>query len=154
MEVLDLGNAGIAHIIQLAVAPVFLLAGIGGILNVIATRLARVVDRVRRLEFDIPTADPGLRDMEIRELNILDRRMILCNLAIGLSTCAAIFVCMVVIILFIANLVEMSFAKSVSLLFILAMISLTAALMLFLAEVTVATRAVRVNEQYIARRRR
>jgi hypothetical protein len=49
--------SSVAHTIQLAVAPVFLLAGIGGILNVIATRLARVVDRVRALERDVPTAE-------------------------------------------------------------------------------------------------
>ena len=155
MDFTDLGTtATVAHIIQLAVAPVFLLAGIGGILNVVATRLARVVDRMRRLEDEIPTAEGELRRMELRELNILDRRMTICNASIGLCTAAALLICIVVIVLFVANLVTMSFAVPVSLLFILAMVSLTFGLLLFLAEVTIATRAVRVNEKYLARRRR
>ncbi|MDP8913815.1 MAG: DUF2721 domain-containing protein, partial [Pseudomonadota bacterium] len=64
----------VAHTIQLAVAPVFLLAGIAGILNVVATRLARVVDRVRKLERDIPEVKQALREQELSELAILDRR--------------------------------------------------------------------------------
>lgn len=141
----------IAQTIQLAVTPVFLLAGIGGILNVIATRLARVVDRVRSLEGHIPDADEEERAEEIMELEILDRRMTYCHWSIGLSTASALLICIVVMVLFVSNLVHMDFAVPVSLLFVAAMVSLTLGLLLFLAEVTVATRFVRVNEKFVSR---
>jgi len=139
----------IASIIQLSVAPVFLLAGIAGILNVLAARLARIVDRARMLEVDVPTAEAEVQKAEIRELAILDRRMTMCHWAIGLCTFAALLVCIVVAVLFIAVLSELHFAVTVSLLFIAAMLSVTMGLLLFLGEVTIATRWVRVSEQFV-----
>lgn len=143
----------IALTIQLVVAPVFLLAGIAGILNVVASRLARVVDRVRGLEIDVLTADEEVRRREIEELKVLDRRIRVCQLSIVLCTSSALFVCLVVMLMFIGQLVTLNLATTVALLFIAAMASLTSGLLLFLAEVTIATRWVRVNEQYVARRR-
>ncbi len=144
----------VAHTIQLAVAPVFLLAGIGGILNVVASRLARVVDRVRRLELDVPEAEESLRKQELEELAILDRRMNLCHFSIGLCTTSALLICIVVMVLFLAGLTRMDFALWVSLLFIAATACLTLGLLLFLAEVTIATRSVRVSEQYVRKKAR
>lgn len=146
--------ATIAHIIQLAVAPVFLLAGIGGILNVVAHRLARVVDRVRSLERDVDAIEADERTRELKTLAILDRRMRLCHWAIGLCVVAAILICLVVVVLFVADLVAINFAIPVSLLFIAAMVSLTSGLLLFLTEVTIATRSVRVDEKFMTRRKR
>jgi Protein of unknown function (DUF2721) len=142
----------IAQIIQLSVAPVFFLAGIGGFLNVLAARLARVVDRARSLERHVPTADADEKAMELAELAVLDRRMALCHWSIGLCTAAAVLICLVIAVLFVADLVTMNFALPVSLLFIGAVTTLTAGLMLFLAEVTIATRHVRVSEQFVMRR--
>jgi hypothetical protein len=144
--------SNIAHIIQLAIAPVFLLAGLGGILNVVASRLARVVDRVRTLERDVPTAEEELRIAELRELAILDRRMGLCHWSVALCTTSALLICLVVMILFVADLIALNFAVPVSLLFIAAMASVTVGLLLFLLEVTIATRFVRVNEKFMTRR--
>ncbi len=181
----------VARTIQLAVAPVFLLAGIAGILNVVATRLARVVDRVRELERDIPEAEQAIRDQELSELAILGRRMSVCHLSIGLCTASALLICMVVMILFLAGLTGMDFATSVSLLFIGATLCLTLGLLLFLehfpkkwapvfrwevlklliwslsdpprrlrlggkgsSEVTIATRSVRVNEEFVLKKKR
>jgi hypothetical protein len=143
----------VATIIQLAVTPVFLLAGVSGILNVLAQRLARVVDRARKLESDFPTAERDVQDAELRELAILDRRMAFCHWAIGFCTAGALLVCLVVMVLFIADLTALEFAVPVSLLFIASMLSVTIGLLLFLAEVTVATRWVRVSEQFVFRRR-
>jgi hypothetical protein len=139
----------IASIIQLSVAPVFLLAGIAGILNVLAARLARIVDRARNLESDFPTADSDVQRAELRELVILDRRMTMAHWAIGLCTFAALLVCVVVMVLFVAVISALQFAVPVSLLFIGAMVSVTLGLLLFLAEVTIATRWVRVSEQFV-----
>lgn len=145
----DTSITNVASIIQLAIAPVFLLAGIAGILNVLAARLARIVDRARSLELDVPTAEEKVRTAELRELVILDRRMTLCHWAIGLCTAAALLVCVVIMVLFVADIVELAFALPVSLLFIATMISVTLGLLLFLAEVTIATRWVRVSEQFV-----
>lgn len=146
------GILDIAHIIQLAIAPVFLLAGLSGLLNVVASRLSRVVDRVRSLESDVPTAEEQLRIREIDELRILDLRMRICHFSIGLCTASAVLICLVVMILFIASLKAMNFGVPVSLLFIAAMLCLTLGLMLFLAEVTISTRSVRVSEEYIRKK--
>ena len=144
----------IAHIIQLAVAPVFLLAGIGSLLNVFAARLARVVDRARQIERHLAEAQEEEDLIELKELEILDRRMAICHWAIGLCTTAALLICLVVMILFVADIVAIKFAMPISLLFIAAMVSLTCGLLLFLAEITIATRSVRVNEKYVTRGRR
>lgn len=144
--------SSIAHIIELAIAPVFLLAGLGGILNVVASRLSRVVDRVRTLENDVPTADAELQAAELRELAILDRRLQLCHWSVGLCTMAALLICLVVMILFVANLISLNFAVPVSLLFIAAMVSVTIGLLLFVFEVTIATRFVRVDEKFMRQR--
>jgi hypothetical protein len=141
--------SSVAHTIQLAVAPVFLLAGIGGILNVIATRLARVVDRVRALERDVPTAEEAVRRQELAELAILDRRMSICHLSIGLCTASALLICMVVMVLFVAGLQGTQYSVPVSLLFIGATLCLTFSLLLFLAEITIATRFVRVSDEFV-----
>ncbi len=148
----DASVTTIAHIIQLSIAPVFLLAGLGGILNVVASRLARVVDRVRTLEREVPTAEAELQTADLRELAILDRRMGLCHWWVALCTTSALLICLVVMILFVADLVTMNFAVPVSLLFIAAMASLTLGLLLFLFGVTIATRFVRVDEKFVTRR--
>ncbi len=135
----------IAHNIQLAVAPVFLLTGIGSILNVLAARLGRAVDRARRLEADI-AGYPSTRRIEaLSELRLLDRRMAAINRAIGLCTMSALIVCLVVAILFIGDLVPMRWTGVVALLFVLAMALLIVGLTLFLYEIQIALKSVRVK---------
>ncbi len=141
----------IAHNIQLAVAPVFLLSGIGAILNVLAARLGRVTDRARKLEADIP-GYPSLRRQEaIAELGVLDKRMGATNRAIALCTLSALLVCVVVAVLFIGDLMPMRWTGVVAILFITAMALLIAGLMLFLYEVQIALRSVRIKAAVMAR---
>lgn len=135
----------IAQSIQLAVAPVFLLTGIGSMLNVLATRLGRITDRARRIESDISGYPSDRRRLAIAELAILDRRMAASHWAIALCTCAALLVCIVVAILFVGELVPMRGTAAVPVLFIGAMTLLIVGLMLFLYEVQVALRSVRVR---------
>ena len=137
----------IAHLIQLAVAPVFLLAGIAGIINVLAHRLARVVDRSRQLEAEPPDGNEVVRRLFFEELNILDRRMRVVNWSLSCCTAGALFVCVVVAILFIAGLTNFASAKPIALLFILAMLLLIVGLILFLYEVRLATRALQVSRR-------
>lgn len=135
----------VAHIIQLAIAPVFTLAGIGALLNVMANRLARVVDRWRALETALPGAGEELRRLSIMELSILDQRMARIHLAISLSTLAALLICVVIILLFTGQLMPVPVAQAVSILFVASMIFLSIALVSFLMEVRIASRTLRVT---------
>ena len=137
----------IAHQIQLAVAPVFLLAGIAGMINVLAHRLARVVDRSRQLESEPPGEQEALRSLYFAELGILDQRMRVVNWSLSCCTAGALFVCVVVAILFVADLAKIAFAKPIALLFILAMLLLIVGLILFLYEVRLATKALKISRQ-------
>lgn len=140
---------GIAQIIQLSVAPVFLLVGVGGLLNVITNRLARIVDRVRALEEDVPHADEPRRRDEIGELTVLARRMMICQWAIASCTFSAMLVCVMVMVLFIAGIQALDFEAVVAFLFVAVMGALTLGLALFLWEVRISTRVVRVREEYV-----
>ena len=144
----------IAHQIQLAVAPVFLLAGIGSILNVLAGRLARVVERARDLERDFAAFDEETRALATAELRILDRRMTVVNFALSACTAAALFVCVLVAMLFVADLADIAFGRPVAWLFVIAMLLLIAGLILFLWEVRLAMRALRVRRASMPHRRR
>jgi hypothetical protein len=137
----------IAHQIQLAVAPVFLLAGIGGIINVLAHRLARVVDRSRQLEAEPVAGSESGRAAYAAELCLLERRMKVVNWAISLCTASALFVCVVVAILFVADLARIAFARPIAMLFIVAMLLLIAGLVLFLYEIRLAMRALQVSRE-------
>lgn len=139
--------AGIAHQIQLATAPVFLLAGIAGIINVLAHRLARVVDRSRQLEAEPPDDDEAVRRLYFAELAILDARMRVVNWSLTCCTAGALFVCVLVGILFVAGLGKIGFAKLIAVLFVVTMLLLVAGLLLFLYEVRLATRALKVSRQ-------
>lgn len=144
----------IAHTIQLSVAPVFLLAGIGGILNVIAGRLNRVVDRSRLLEQLHAGSSGEEHDRHVWELRLLDRRITLASNAIFLCVASAVAVCAVVTLLFVADVANLKYGNSVSILFMLAMILLAAGLVLFLIETRVAVRGIRVREHLLERERR
>jgi hypothetical protein len=123
----------IARVIQLALAPAFLLTGVASLLNVFANRLARIVDRTRVLEIRV---EPGCDGPP--ELEILRRRGELVRWAITMGTGAALFVSLVIGFAFLGFLLGMNFASVVAGLFVAAMVALTLALGLFLREVTLA----------------
>lgn len=135
--------AAIASQIQLAVAPVFLLAGVGAILNVLANRLARVVDRARKVAAAEASLDPAEREQAAVELRLLARRIKAANLAIICCTASALFVCVVIAVLFIAEPTRIGAARLIATLFIVAMGLLIAGLILFLQEVRLAMLSLR-----------
>lgn len=137
--------SAIAHLIQLAIAPVFLLTGVGSILNVLSQRLSRVVDRARRLELDFASLDPSHREGAKNELRVLDRRMTLSILALSFCTATALLVCVLIAILFVADLTNFAFGRPIALLFILAMLMLIVGLVLFLWEVRLAMQSIRIR---------
>jgi len=137
--------ADIAHVIQLSIAPVFLISGIAALLSVLSGRLARLIDRARILEAQIANANGAAQDHLHDELSILARRGKLIYRAITLGTTSALLVCFVIASLFISALGEYPISKIVGGLFIGAMLALIAALLFFLREVFLATRALRIG---------
>ena len=128
----------IAHLIQLSIAPVFLLTGVGTLLNVLSGRLARIIDRARVLEqrWDEP-ATPH-RAAILSELCVLEKRGRLMHHAIKLSTSSALLVCFVIAALFASSMLHYSDRLVVSGLFIAAMLAVIVSLSLFLREVHLA----------------
>jgi MFS family permease len=139
------GLTQLAQIIQLAVAPVFLLAGLGAFLNVCAGRLARIVDRARRLEPRILESRGEEHDRLIREVRMLDRRIRVVNAAIFVSVLAAVLISLVVILLFGAFLTGYRFGTAIALLFIAAMVCTGLGFAIFLHETRLGTRSVRIG---------
>jgi hypothetical protein len=134
----------VAGVIQLAVAPVFLLAGIAGLLGVLSTRLARIIDRARVIERRVPQAKHDeQRALLRRETTVLWRRIALINWAIRLCVAGALAICLVIIALFVGEFVAFNIAVAVAVLFVLAMILIVAGLMFLLREVSLATRHMR-----------
>lgn len=134
----------IATTIQVAVAPVFLLAGIAGFLNVLSARLGRIVDRARVLEVQIMQDKyASIRSKLESELRSLWRRVRLINWAIWLCATAALTVCFVIIAIFIGEYIQLDIALTVGLLFIWAMILLATGLISFLAEISISTQTLR-----------
>ena len=135
----------LAQIIQLAVAPVFLLAGIGAFLNVCAGRLARIIDRARALEPRILASRGAEHDRLIGEVRLLDRRIRVVNYAIFTTVLAALLISAVVVLLFVAFLTGYKIGTAVALLFIASMLSTALGFAIFLHETRLGTRSVRVR---------
>src|SRR5882724_10285564 len=91
----ELAVSGIAHVIQLAVAPVFLIAGIGGMLGVLSNRLARIVERARKLEERLTTGTEALNTSLRRDLAVLLHRAKLSHWAIVACTICSLLICLV-----------------------------------------------------------
>lgn len=145
------GLSTVAATIQTAIAPVFLLAGIGSILNVLAGRLSRVVDRVRALELLHPRSSGPEHERHVRELRLLDWRIWVINWALSFCVTSAVAVCLVVAVLFVARLVNLHIGTIVAVAFIFAMLMLTIGLMLFLIEVRLSLRAITVRAELLER---
>jgi len=139
----------LALIIQLAVAPVFLLAGIAGFLNVMSGRLGRIVDRARVVGLrELRLTDLEQKDICQRELRILWRRSKITNWAIGLCTAAALLVCTLIVSLFVGGFWKLHIGGLIIGFFVLALVFLIVALMLFLKEVQLATRTLRIAREF------
>jgi hypothetical protein len=142
---------GLAHTIQLSLAPAFLLNGIGIILGMLTGRLTRIVDRARVVEADFTPRDHPLHVHQVNELRLLDRRMRIVNNAIFLATMSAVVLCTVVAAMFLARLAGFGFARTLALMFAASLLLLIASLVLFLVEVRVAVRAIRIRDELLER---
>ena len=145
--------ADLAHTIQIAVAPVFLLTGVSGFLNVLTSRLGRAVDCARTLKAEFAAEDHPDHALHVHELRSLDRRIMLANWAILLCTSAAAMIWLVVAGLFIADLADLGFARTMAFGFVAAMALLISGLAMFLAEVRLSQRSIRDRNRLLARDR-
>src|SRR3954463_10907219 len=134
----DLSVNTVAEIVRLALAPVFLLSGIGAFLNVLASRLSRIVDRSRDIEPLLLASRGAEHERWVSDLKVLDRRMSLISWATGLSVTSAILTCLVVVLLFGANLVRTPLGREIAWLFIASMAAIGAGFGVFLIETTIA----------------
>lgn len=132
---LNLALGDIGHVIQLAIAPVFLLTAVGTLLNVLVNRLGRSVDRRRNLVAALPALQGELVDSARGELAYVARRVRLIYSAILLAVVCALLICLLIAIAFMDALVASDLSQLVAILFVLAMLALIGSLALFLREI-------------------
>lgn len=132
----------IARVIQLAIAPVFLLTAVGTIIGVLSGRLARFVDRTRVLEEQVNAAQAGAAPIQA-ELETLVRRMALRYLAIALSVICTLFISVMIVLAFTDAFLSLDLSKMIGLLFVAAMLTFIASQLAFLREIFLAVGSAR-----------
>lgn len=145
-------STDVAHLIQVALTPVFLISAIGVTLNVLTSRLARIVDRARAMEDQLlsDTRPPESATLH-RQLAVAARRARLINGAILMITLAALFIAMVVVMLFLNAFIRWDLSAFIAAMFILSMLSLAGSLLSFLIEVRLATKTLRIGIEEASR---
>jgi hypothetical protein len=141
----ELTGAGVGHAIQLAVAPVFLITGIGATLGVLASRLGRIVDFARVLESQLSTSDEKERREIHARLAILSKRARLVYAAISLSAMCALLISALIVILFLEVFLSLEMPRLIGVLFIIAMLAFITELFCYLREVYLATANLRIG---------
>jgi len=141
--------ADIAHLIQTSVGPVFLVSGVGVTLNVLTTRLARIIDRSRAFESQLASGQEAAAHVaEIRhELVVLARRAGLINRAITLATLSALLAAVVVVMLFADAFIRWNIGAAIAGVFVASLLSLVGAFFVFLLEVRLGTATLRIGER-------
>jgi len=132
---LNLALGDIAHVIQLAIAPVFLLTAVGTLLNVLVNRLGRSVDRRRVLTGSLPELQGAVGESARGELTFVARRVKLIYSAILLAVICALLICLLIAIAFLDALLATDLSQLVAIFFVLAMLALIGSLGLFLREI-------------------
>jgi hypothetical protein len=128
----------IAGVIQLAVAPVFMLTAVGAILAALNLRLGRAVDRRRALEKLLPRVAQGERAAAEQELATIARRIRFVYLSILFAVVSGLFICLLIVGAFLGAFVRADLSYTIGAMFIFAMLALIACLLLFLREIFLA----------------
>ncbi len=129
---------GLAKAIQLSVAPVFLLAGVSGLLGVFTNRLARIIERARVLQDQARESAIATGRQVRKELQVQKRRIALVMRAIQCCTVTVLLVALVVAVVFVSAVARLDLALMVVPLFVAAMVFLMVAVVLFLLEIQLA----------------
>lgn len=139
----------IAHTIQLALAPVFVLVAMGNIMNILSTRLGRIVDRARKLQEIHGTTTGMEHDLIVAEIRGIDRRIDLVTRAIRMLVIAGLAIGMTVAILFMEELADYRLERVAAGFFLGAIGLLMWGLVLFLREIRIAAASLRIREDYL-----
>jgi hypothetical protein len=143
---IDLQTENVAKLIQLALGPVFLISGVGITLSMLTQRLARIVDRARRLEDEREATSSEKKLATIDEdLKVIFRRARHINVAIFLCTTSAFLTALVVTLLFASEFVPLGVGGVIAIMFVSSMVCLSTAFLMFLLEVRIATNALRIG---------
>lgn len=139
----------IAHTIQLALAPVFVLVAIGNILNLMSTRLGRVVDRARFLQGRHGETEGMEHDQLVAEIRAIDKRISLTTAAIRLLVISGLSIGVTVAILFLEEMGSISLERVAAGFFLLSIGLLMWALVLFLRETQIAAQMLKIPREYL-----
>ena len=138
MEMIDAHVPEIFTVIQLAVAPVFLLTAIGTVIAALNIRLGRAVDRRRDLEDRLPKMTTEEQPSAREELATIARRIFFIYYAITSAVTSGLFVCLLIAAAFIGAFVQARLSYAIGAMFVFAMLALIASLLLFLREIFLA----------------
>lgn len=147
MTGIDLQTENVARLIQLALGPVFLISGVGITLSMLTQRVARIVDRARSLESqrESTTAEKALAHID-EDLRVIFRRVRYINSAIALCTTSALLTALVVTLLFASEFSPLGVGGVIAGMFVAATACLALAFLMFLIEVRIATKALRIGK--------
>ena len=135
----------VARVIQLAIAPVFMLTAVASIINALLGRLARAVDRRRAVEGMLETSEGEKYAAGLVELRLLGRRIQLVLWSIGFAVLSAILVCLLIGTAFMGAYTSLDLSRTVAILFIASVAALTGCLLLFMREVFLAALSMQHN---------
>lgn len=128
----------ITRVIQLAIAPVFMLTAVASIINALLGRLGRAVDRRRVVDSQVPGQEGEARSDLVDELKLLARRISLVLWSIAFAVLSALLVCLLIGTAFLGAYLSLDLSRTIAILFIASMFALTACLLLFMREVFLA----------------
>ena len=139
----------IAHTIQLALAPVFVLVAIGNILNLLSTRLGRVVDRARQLQALHGGTSGAEHDMIVAEIRAMDQRIHLTTRAIRILVISGLAIGTTVAVLFLEEMANIPLERVAAGFFLVSISLLMWGLVLFLQETRIAAATLRIPRDYL-----
>lgn len=139
----------IVQTIQLSLAPVFVLVAIGNILNILSTRLGRVVDRARALQQMHNETEGDAHDVVVLEIRAVDRRIAIITQAIRFLVISGLAIGLTVAVLFVQGIFGFDLHVLAVVIFLASIILLLVALVMFLHETQVAAASLRIPRDYL-----
>lgn len=133
------------EMIQLALTPIFLIVGIGNLVNVATGRLSRIIDRARWFASLARNEPERIDDKAILEIRALNKRMRLANWSINFLIAAALMTCFNVLVIMTNGLVSANLYITIILTFMMCIILLTGGLIAFFLEVSLATATLKIR---------
>ena len=132
-------------VLQTAIGPVILISGVGLLLLSMTNRLARVIDRARKLLYLSETAEGIVRERALAQLDILWKQARTIRLSILLASVSVLCAACLIILLFVIALLKLDDAWVISMTFVAGMLSLIASLVVFITDINLSLAAFRVE---------